>query len=96
MLLFLADLNGLELMQGDIGNAYLESYTKEKVYFIAGLEFGQNAGHTFTIKKALYGLRSTGLRLYEKLSSILKEFDFFQSKVDPDLWMRDGGLGIPA
>ena len=56
MLVFLAELNGLELMQGDISNAYLESCTKEKVYFIARPEFGQNAGHTFTIEKALYGL----------------------------------------
>ena len=90
MLVFLAELNGLELMQGDIGNAYLESYTKEKVYFIARPEFGQNAGHTFTIEKALYGHHSSGLRFHEKLSSILKEFDFFCSKVDPDLTQYGG------
>ena len=30
---FLAELNGLELMAGDIGNAYLEAYTDEKVCF---------------------------------------------------------------
>jgi hypothetical protein len=28
---FLAELNGLELMAADVGNAYLEAYTKEKV-----------------------------------------------------------------
>ena len=39
IIIFLAELNQLELMQGDIGNAYLESYTQEKVYFIAGPEF---------------------------------------------------------
>ena len=49
---FLAELNELELWGTDIGNAYLESYTKEKVCFIAGGEFGELAGHTFMIIKA--------------------------------------------
>ena len=61
IVVFLAKLNGLQLMQGDIGSAYLESYTQEKVYFIAGPEFGHLSGHTFIIDKALYGLHSSGL-----------------------------------
>ena len=32
IIIFLAELNGLQLMQGDIGNAYLESFMQEKVY----------------------------------------------------------------
>jgi hypothetical protein len=43
---FLAELNKLALWATDIGNAYLESYTKEKVAFIAGPEFGEHEGHT--------------------------------------------------
>ena len=65
ILIFLAKLNALELMQGDIGNAFLELYTQEKVHFIAGPEFGPLAGHTMIIEKALYGLRSSGLRFHE-------------------------------
>ena len=42
---FLAELNGLELMAADVGNAYLEARTKEKVCFIAGPEFGALANH---------------------------------------------------
>ena len=61
ILIFLAELNGLLMMQGDIGNAYLESYTQEKVYFIAGPELSQYAGQSCIIEKALYGLRSSGL-----------------------------------
>ena len=45
MITFLAELNDLELWNTDIGNAYLESYTTEKVAFIAGEEFGKYAGH---------------------------------------------------
>jgi hypothetical protein len=38
---FLAEHNGLELWNTDIGNAYLKNYTKEKVCFIAGGKFGE-------------------------------------------------------
>ena len=72
IVIFLAELNGLKLMQGDVGNAYLESYTQEKVNFSPGPEFGHHAGTSFVIEKALYGLRSSGLRFHERLSKVLK------------------------
>ena len=76
IVVFLAELNGLNLMQGDIGNAYLKSYTQEKVYFIVGPEFGQDAGRTFIIDKALYRLCSSGLCFHERLSKVLHTFEF--------------------
>ena len=57
---FIAELNGLELWATDIGNAYLESVTKEKVAFVAGPEFREYEGHTFIILKAQYGLKRLG------------------------------------
>ena len=89
IVIFLAELNGLQLMQGDIGNAYLDSYTQDNVYFTAGPEFRHLAGHNYIIDKALYGLRSSGLRFHERLSTVLRQFGFHRSKVDPDVWMRD-------
>ena len=83
IVVFLTELNGLNLMQGDIGNAYLESYTQEKVYFIAGPEFGQDAGCTFIIDKALYRLCSSGLRFHEQLSKVLCTFEFDGQKLIP-------------
>jgi hypothetical protein len=59
---FLADLNGLETWATDIGNTYLEAETLEAVYIIAGPEFGEREGHTLVVFKALYGLRTSGLR----------------------------------
>ena len=91
IVIFPAELNGLNLMQGDVGNAYLESYTEEKVYFIAGTEFGHHDGTSFVIEEALYGLRSSGLRFHERLSKVLQGFAFTRSHVDPDVWMRDAG-----
>jgi hypothetical protein len=49
LIVFLADLNGLELWGADVGNAYLEANTKEKVYIVAGPEFGPMEGHTLLI-----------------------------------------------
>ena len=65
LVIFLAELNQLDLWGADVGNAYLEAFTKEKVCFIAGDGFGALKGHTLIIVKALYGLKSSGLRWHE-------------------------------
>jgi hypothetical protein len=59
--LFLAELNQLEAWCTDVGNAYLEACTDEKVFIVAGNEFGDREGRTLIIVKVLYGLRSSGL-----------------------------------
>ena len=89
--LLIGEMNGLNVMVGDIGNAYLEAETKEKVYFIAGKEFGPLEGHTLIIVKALYGLRTSGARFHEKLADTLRDLGFKPSLADPDLWYRDAG-----
>jgi hypothetical protein len=76
MMIFLAELNKQELWARDIGNAYLEAYTLEKVCIKAGREFGHLAGHTLIISKALYGLRSSGLRWHEKFADCLRNERF--------------------
>jgi hypothetical protein len=86
--IFLAELNNLEAWATDIGNAYLEAETSEKVFVVAGPEFGELEGHTLVIFKALYGLRSSGLRWSEKLSLCLRDMGFSPSKADPCIWMR--------
>ena len=91
IVIFLAELNGLELWGADVGNAYLEAHTKEKVYIVAGKGFGALEGHTLVISKALYGLRSSGLRWHERFSDTLRDMGFEISKADPDVWMRKNG-----
>lgn len=91
MLTFISELNEMDVWATDIGNAYLESFTKEKVYIIAGSEFGDRAGHTLVIRKALYGLKSSGLRWHERFADVLRGMDFFPSKAEYDIWMRDRG-----
>ena len=92
LIVFLSELNGLELWQTDIGNAYLEAKTKEKVYVIAGPEFGKELeGHLLVIVRALYGLKTSGLRWHERFGDVLREMEFTPCPAEPDIWMRDMG-----
>ena len=58
----LAKLNGLHMIMTNIGNAYLNAEDTEKYYAIAGPEFGELQGRTVVVVRALYGLKSAGLR----------------------------------
>jgi hypothetical protein len=89
LVVFLAELNALELWGADVGNAYLEARTKEKVYIIGGPEFGALEGHTLLIDKALYGLRSSGLCWHQRFADVLRSIGFNQSKSETDIWMRE-------
>jgi hypothetical protein len=81
-------LNGLILWATDVGNAYLESHTKEKIVFRAGPEFGEREGHLMKVVKALYGLKTSGARWHDRLADVLREMGFFPSRADADIWMR--------
>ena len=93
MVLFIAELTNLTLCACDIGNAYLEAKTKEKIAIIGGPEFQDFdlENHLLLIHKALYGLRTSGARFWELLSDYLREHGWFQSRADPDVWMKDEG-----
>ena len=88
MVVFLSQLNDLEIWGADVGNAYLEAYTDEKLCIIAGPEFKELQGHLLIMIKALYGTRSGGARWHDRLLDILQELKFKPSKADPDVWMR--------
>ena len=79
LVIFLGKLNNLDLWGADIGNAYLEAFTDEKLYIVAGPEFQL---------KALYGLKSSGKRWDEVIHSILRDMKFLPSKPDPCIWLR--------
>ena len=83
LVIFLAKLNNLEVWGADIGNAYFEAKTKEKLYIVAGPEFEELEGHILVIYKALYGLKSSGLRLSQKIHDIMLDMGFSPSKADP-------------
>ena len=91
MLLFLAELNGIETWGTDISSAYLEAYTKEKLTIIAGPEFEKLEGHRLVIDKALYGLRTSGQRWHDRFAECMRMEGFSVCLVELDIWMRQNG-----
>ena len=55
----LAALNDVDILSADIGNAYLNAPTREKVYAIASPEFGWRQGQSVIIKRVLHGIKSS-------------------------------------
>ena len=62
VVIFLGKLNNLDIWGADIGNAYLEAFTDEKAYVVAGSEFEELEGYNLIFLKAIYGLKSSGKR----------------------------------
>ena len=91
MVMFIAELNGLKLEAGDVGNAYLESYAREKCCFVAGPEFKAygHEGHMMLIDKALYGMETSGISYHNLFAQVMLSMGFWPSKADSDIWMRD-------
>jgi hypothetical protein len=68
--LLIAALNDLEI---HVQSAYLNAPTKERIYTIAGPEFGQGKeGRPVMIVRALYGLQSSGARWHDHLAATLR------------------------
>ena len=88
LVIFLGKLNNLEIWGADIGNAYLEAFTDEKLYIVAGPEFQELEGYILIFLKALYGLKSSGKRWAEVIHGILRDMKFLPSKADPCVWLR--------
>jgi hypothetical protein len=78
---FLGELYGLSCCACDIGNAFLYGKTKEKVYIIAGPEFGAKIhGKNLIVDKSLYRLKTSAARFHEHLSESLLRLDFKKTK----------------
>ena len=91
--MFLAELNDLELWGADVGNAYLQALTREKLYIVGGPEFEELQGHVLVMYKALNGTRSGGACWHDKFFDILHDMGFKPSKADPDIWMKSSKDG---
>ena len=91
--MFLAELNNLELWGADVGNAYLQALTWERLYIVGGPEFEELQGHVLVMYKALYGTRSIGACWHDKFFDILHHMGFKPSRADPDIWMKSSKDG---
>ncbi len=86
--LTIAALNDLSVRACDIQNAYLTAPCREKIWTVAGPEFGSDAGKTMLIVRALYGLKSSGAAYRSFFAETLHELGFKPSLADPDVWLR--------
>ena len=71
ILFLLATMNKLHLWAADIGNAFLNGITRDKLYIIAGPEFGSRQGTKLVLYKSIYGARASCARFHEHLSEKL-------------------------
>jgi hypothetical protein len=83
----------LHVIAADVGSAYIQAYTIEKVYTIAGPEWAPLGlvGVILIIIKALYGLKSSGAMWHLKLADNLREMGFMPCQADCDFWYRPVG-----
>ena len=86
--MFLAELNHPQLWGADVGNAYFQALTKEKLCIVAGQESEELQGHCLVMHKALYGTRSGGACWHDNPFDILQQVDFLQP---PLFWKGDTG-----
>ena len=96
--LLMASLNELEVLACDIQNAYLTADCREKIYVIAGPKFGSEDGSIMIIRKALYGLKSSGAAFRAHLAETLYNLSHLPTKAGPvfgfDQWLRKTDLSI--
>jgi hypothetical protein len=86
--LTVASLNDLRVFACDIGNAYLDANCREKLWTVAGPEFGRDSGSVMLIVRALYGLKSSGAAWRSKLAETLRAIGYTPSEADPDVWLK--------
>ena len=86
----MASVMELEVVAADIGSAYIQAYTKEKIYTIEGPEWKTIGleGAILIMEKALYGLKSSGAMWHQKLAASLRDVGFVPCQADHDMWMR--------
>lgn len=86
-----AALNGLDILGCDVTNAYLNAPCREKIWVKAGPEFGDDLmGAVMLIRKALYGLKSSGYSWRKTLSETLSDMGYESTVADPDVYRRRG------
>lgn len=86
--LTIAALNNLKVLACDIQNAYLTAPCREKIWTIAGPEFGSERGQIMLVTRALYGLKSSGAAFRAFLAETLYDIGYKPSRADADVWLR--------
>ena len=81
-------LNDLEVLAADVNTSFLTSPCWDKLWIRAGNEFGIREVKVLIIKRALYGIKSSGAAFRALLAEKLDDIGFKRSIAEPDVWMR--------
>ena len=68
----MADLNNLDVLDGDIKNAFIEAPTKEKILLYAGDEWNSDKDEVVIVVRAVYGLKYSALQFRNVLAETFK------------------------
>jgi hypothetical protein len=80
----IAGLNDLEVHAADASNACLHAPSREKIWTVAGPEFGSDSGCVMVIVRALHGLKSSGASWRAMLAQSLTDLHCVSTRADPD------------
>ena len=72
----------------DIQNAYLMADCRERIWTYTGPEFGSEQGCIMFVRKALYGLKSSGTAFWAQLAETLHDIGFRPTRANPDVCRR--------
>ena len=86
-------MNDLKILGCDVSNAYLNAKCREKIWIEAGREFGGDKGKVMIIRKAIYGLKTSGFSWRQMLSQSLMDMGYLPSVADPDVYLRKAFKG---
>ena len=86
-----ASLNDLDVLAGDVTNAYLNAPCRERIWFEGQIETGEDQGKVLMLTRALYGLKSSGAAWRADLAATIRELGFISTQADPDVWIRSAG-----
>jgi hypothetical protein len=84
-----AALNDLDVMSCDVSNAYLNAPCREKIWFVAGPEFGSRQGQVVKIVRALYGLKSSGAAWRALLQQTLVDMSLFPQLLTQEMFIEN-------
>jgi hypothetical protein len=84
----IAGLNDLDVLAGDVTNAYLNASCREKICFEGGVETGEDRGKVLIVTRALNGLKSSGAAWRADLAATLRDMNFTLLQANPDVRIR--------
>ena len=75
----------LKVMCGDVGNAFSNALTNEKVYAVAGEEFGECQECIVELIENLCGMSTASRSFALYLEDFIRTLEFIPTRADPDI-----------